>query len=215
MLLMKLQILTFFLLFLLGLQNFDLFAAECCKRDYLYIRNAKISTSKEVQKFSFLKHRDKTIKPMLGGHYISPGDNLVILIREFDCGRTSVIDDESFKKITIEIEKYISYIPIGLNSPAVKFNYSAGSSAWIKSGGGGYSTRGTGKISIMDLEQNELLLELDVKLLIHIRKTIFHEAKNVQIEIRKEYVLKEITIDELTPWLGVPDPSEFGEVYAE
>ncbi len=209
------KMMALFLLFYIGSQKVELFAEVCCKRDYLYIRNAKISTSEEIQKFKFLKERKKTIKPLLEGHYISPGNNLVILIREFDCGRTSTIDDELFRKMTIEIEKYISYISLDLSSPTIKVNYSNGSSAWAFRTGGAYSSTGTGKIKIIDLEENMLLLEVDVKLLCKLSKESFPKNKTIQKIIKKEYILKESSIDELTPWLGVPDPSWDPELYAE
>ncbi len=204
-----------FLTFLILLWSGTLFADLCCKREYLYLKNARISTSADIHEYGFLEERNKTTNRVLSGHYISPGNNLVVLFRESDCGDPSVDDDQTFTKITIEIENYKSYTPISLSSPEVKFRYSHGNSRYMYRGAGINSSTGSGEITIMERNNKYLFIKMDIKLQAEPAEGFFHKDKSLEKRLYKTRALKEISMDEITPWLGAPNPSIDREVYPD
>jgi len=148
---------------------------------------------------------------LLSGHYVEADDNLVLLIRSFDRGSFFSIDDEGYEKLSIEIKSYRIGEPIYLNSPDISFYYSRGSSAFINKGHGVYSASGSGEIIIKRKEKNRLIVKIDLSLNAEPAGAYPFEAEKV--EIKGEYIFIEKQVSELTPWLGMPDPSLGKEVY--
>lgn len=148
---------------------------------------------------------------MLNGHYVTSGNNLVLLIRKFDIGSFFTIDDESYEKLTIEIKNYTVGVPIKFDSPDIHFYYSRGSCGFVYKGQGVYSTSGSGNLIIKKVEKDNIVVELDF--------TSWAEPagsfplKGKKIQVHDLLLFKEKKIAELTPWLGIPGSSFGEEVY--
>jgi len=186
-------------------------AIGCSSTHTYYIKGAKLVDNKENEEAKFLRERTEPVRLLLNGHYIKSGDYLVILVRKFDRGNLLAIDDEGYEKLTIEIKRYMIDTPISLDSGDVDFYYSSGSSGFVSRGHGVYATHGTGEITIKDIGRNELLIKMDISLLAKPAGSFPFEERTVHI--KEELVVKEMTINRLTPWLGVADPSPGKEVY--
>lgn len=153
------------------------------------------------------KLRNSSIERLLSGHYIEFGNNLIILIRKFDVGDPDAVDDETYEKITFEIKNYQESKPISVNSPDVKFYYSSGASAFISRGAGVFSSEASGIIVIEKKRPNRLRIKLDVLLLAKPAREGTALIKERTVTLKDEYVLKKISLGQLTPWLGVRRPS--------
>jgi hypothetical protein len=133
------------------------------------------------------------------------------LIRKFDKGKLFTIDDETYEKLTIEIRNLKIGVPITLGSGDIRFYYSTGSCGFIYKGHGLYSTDGSGEITINKVKKNKILANIDLSIVANPAGTFPFEGKRIQI--RETLIFDEIRITDLTPWLGVPNPSLGKEVY--
>jgi hypothetical protein len=200
------QLISYLVVFLL------IFSAIGCSRTHTYyLKQARLVDYKMDDEAQFLRERKEEVKLLLHGHYIKSGDYLIILLRKFERGSLFAIDDEGYEKLTIEIKEYKSDVPISLSSNDINFYYSSGSSGFISRAHGVYSSHGSGEITIKDIGAGKLFIKMNISLMAKPAGPFPFEERIVKI--KEEVVAKEMTIDRLTPWLGVPDPSSGKEVY--
>ena len=186
---------------------------SCSTRSFFYVNDAKMLSISERNELIDNKNRSEPIKLLLNGHYIESGKNLVLLIRKFDVGKRTAIDDEYFEKLTIEIKKYELGKPIKLESPDIQLYYSEGPSGFIYKGHGYYSTCGSGYIIINKTNTNTLVAEINITTMAKSAGVFPSPPEGWEVNFKGKYSFKEIKISKLTPWLGVPDSSYSKEVY--
>lgn len=189
---------------------FSLLLIGCSQTQLIYLKDAELARSVEAPEYAFLKNRPEGVKLLLNGHYVKSGNNLVLLIRKFDAGKLFTIDDETYEKLTIEIKSFKIGVPVILGSDDISFYYSSGSSGFIHKGHGVYSTGGSGSVTIKEIEENRVVADMDIWVLAKSAGVFSFERS---IQIRGTFVFNEKRISDLTPWLGVPDPSFGREVY--
>jgi hypothetical protein len=183
-----------------------------CSRTHLFhINGARLFEHGELEKEPFLAKRSDGAKTLLSGHYIRPGNNLVILIRKFDPGSPVAIDDETFEKLTIEIKKTSVGSPIDASSSGIRISYSTGASAFIGKGHGLHSTEVSGQVVITEIDKHRLKVKLKLLIMTEPAGAFPFEGRTVQVN--EEYTTHEIAIGELTPWLGIPSDPIGKEVY--
>lgn len=185
----------------------------CAKTQSLYIRNGKMwdnikksnhetmSNQSVNDEYQLVKEKCKNL--LLGGHYIISGEKLLILIRKWNPGKLFVVDDEYYEKLTIEIGDINIRGQIDINDGGIKLFYSKGGSSWIHQCAGIYSSEGRGKVTIMNTKKNELKAFIDIKL-VPLSADQFEVQKEIHID--EKYTLKEISVKDLTPWLGLQNP---------
>ncbi len=183
----------------------------CSNMSLYYVKDAKINIFSENDKKTIAGNRQESSKLLLNGHYIKPGNNLVLLVRRFDKGSIFTVDDESYEKLTVEIKNYTFDKPIKLSSPDVRFYYSNGSSGFVSKGHGVYSASGSGSIIVKKNKMNKIAVELNLIILAKPAGAFPFEGRTVKIQ--ELLIFKEIQIAGLTPWLGVPGLSLGEEVY--
>lgn len=190
--------------------TFSFLLVGCSQTQLIYLRDAELAGSIETPEYAFLKNRPEGVKLLLNGHYVKSGTNLVLLMRKFDKGKLFTIDDETYEKLTIEIKNLKIGIPIILGSDDISFHYSKGSIAFIDKGAGVYSTDGTGRITIKDIEGNKIVADIDISVSAKSAGVFPFERS---ISIMGTFVFSEKRVSDLTPWLGIPNPSLGREVY--
>lgn len=189
---------------------FSLLLIGCSQTQLIYLKDAELARSIETPEHRFLKNRPEGGKLLLNRHYVKSGNNLVLLIRKFNRGSLFTTDSATYEKLTIEIKRFKIGIPLILGSDHVSFYYSKGNIAFIYKGAGMYSTDGLGSITIKDIGENKIAADIDI--LVSARSAgVFPFGKSIQI--RGTFVFSEKKINDLTPWLGIPDPSFGREVY--
>lgn len=178
---------------------------------FYYIKEANMIAFPESKGDAFSGNRPKSAKLLLNGHYVKAGDSLVLLIRRFDNGCVFTVDDETYEKLTIEIKNYTLGVPIQLGSNDIRFYYSSGSSAFVSKGHGVYSATGSGNVVVNKVEKNRIFVDLDLTILTEPSGTF--PFKGREVKIQGSFPFKEKLLPDLSPWLGVPDPSLGKEVY--
>jgi len=176
-----------------------------------YVKDAKLISFADVDESAFFGKRPEPTKLLLNGHYVTSGNNLVLLIRRYDKGNLFTIDDESYEKLTIEIKKYTVDIPIKFDSPEIHFYYSSGSCGFVSKGHGVYSTSGSGNLIIKKVEEDNIVVKLDFTSWAEPAGSFPFEGKKIKVQGLLSF--KEKKVANLTPWLGVPDSSSGKEVY--
>ena len=183
-----------------------------CSNTYLFhINGAMVLEQREIEKEPVFANRSAGAKALLRGHYVGPGNNLVILIRRFDPGSPLAIDDETFEKLTIEINKANIGTPIDANSSEMKISYSTGAAAFVAKGHGVHSTLVSGHAVIRENNKGKLKVKLNLLIKTEPAGSFPFEGRTVRID--EEYTSHEISIEDLTPWLGKPSDSIAEEVY--
>jgi hypothetical protein len=163
-----------------------------------------------------LAGRDPAIERLLAGHYIERGEHLVLLIRAFDEGKSLVIDDETYDKLTLEIRHYELGIPLQLNSPEVKLYYSRGTAAFISRADGVFSSRASGTLVIEEKGESHLLIKIDAEIVPQPARQDLPFLRSEKLEpvtINAQFALTKIALEDLTPWLGVRHPSYYKEIH--
>lgn len=183
----------------------------CSKSDLVYVEHAKLHKLDVNGDLGFVKGRTKEVNLLLSGHYVEPGNDLVLLMRHFCGGDLFAIDDETYEKISIEINDYKIGIPIMLNSDAIRFYYSSGSSGFAYKGHGVYSSTGVGEITIDDINKEGLKVKFNITVLA--RPAGIFPSKSKEVKINGIYLFRKVNIEELSPWLGTLAPSVGKEVY--
>jgi hypothetical protein len=179
------------------------------RTSYLYY----LEEGQMVDRCQGLAGRDAAIERLLAGHYIERGEHLVLLIRAFDEGNPRVIDDETYEKLTVELRSYEIGTPIELSSPEVKLYYSSGGAPWISRASGVFSSEASGKIVIEEKNANHLRLKLQITIPAKQARESTALIKKRTVEIKEGYTLQKISLEQLTPWLGMRHPSYHKEVY--
>jgi len=85
---------------------------------------------------------------LLSNHSTVPGTHVVLSSRVHDMGGITIIDDETYELLTVEIEEPRSGETISVPSPRVHLFYSTGGSAWVHHCAGIFGTAATGSISL-------------------------------------------------------------------
>lgn len=196
---------------IISLMALTILCIGCSQTQLFYLRNAELAKSFEGPEYAFLKSRPESIRMLLNGHYVKPGKNLVLLIRRFDRGKLFTIDDEIYEKLTIQIRSFKTGVPISLDSNDISFYYSSGASGFIYKGHGVFSEHGSGEITIRDIENNRIVADIDFSILAKPAGPFPFEDKRIQI--RDSFIFRGKRINDLTPWLGLPDPNPGKEVY--
>jgi len=147
----------------------------------------------------------------LAGHHIQPGDSLVLLARTWDHGSLSVIDDEKYTKLTVEIAKYEPDVPLKIPGQGLKLFYVYGASAWVRQAAGVSSAEATGTILIRSKGHGRLTAEIDVVVAARDPNEPLETPR--EIRIRETRTFSRIAFEDLTPWLGRCHPSPGREVY--
>jgi hypothetical protein len=187
----------------------------CTQRQLVYVQGGSLpEPGIQSARSSYVLDRDERVNLLLSGHYVEDGENLVLLIRTFDPGSIVAIDDETFEKLTIEIEKDSIHVgePITLRSSGARFFYSRGVSGYIYRAHGVYSTDGSGTIEILDANNDSMTVDIDMTINVKpARKSVALEEGVVRKSAKLTF--KRISVDELTPWLGMPNQEYAKEVY--
>ncbi len=189
---------------------FSLLLIGCSQTQLIYLKDAELARSIEAPDYAFLKNRPEGVKLLLNGHYVKSGNNLVLLIRKFNRGSLFTTDRATYEKLTIEIKRFKIGVPLILGSDDLSFYYSKGNIAFIYKGAGMYSTDGSGSVTIKEIEENKIAADIDIWALAKSAGVFSFERS---IQITGTFVFNEKRISDLTPWLGVPDPSFGREVY--
>jgi hypothetical protein len=180
----------------------------CANTNFYYLEGGEL-----IDRCQGVSNRNHAIERLLAGHYIESGDKLILLVRKFDKGKLDAIDDETYEKITLEIQSYNEGKPMQMSSPHVKFYYSSGASAFISRGSGVFSSEAFGTIVIEKKEKSRLRVKLDILILTKPAREGTVLIKERSVAIKEDYVLKKISLWQLTPWLGVRHPPYYKEVY--
>ena len=189
-----------------------IFLLGCSTSSYKYIDGAELSLLSERSDYNFINDRDKEINLLLQGHYLEQGKNTILMLRTFDAGEFLGSDDETFQKLSIELQDKRVGVPIDINTHNIKFYYSSGVSGFIYRGHGVYSKDGTGKVTIIDKKGG--LLTVDINMKIHTKPARESVALSEGVvEFKGVYQFRQITIPELTPWLSMPIKDYSKEVY--
>ncbi len=147
---------------------------------------------------------------LLKGHHAVPGNNLLLLIRHFEPGDLLSIDDELFEKFSFEVCSYELGVPVNIGSPDVIIRYSAGGSSFIRKGWGVYSESGVGTITILCMEKDKIVANIEFSTTAE-SVGLFSFEENVKIQ--GSYTFNRMEMSNLTPWIGAPGNSIAEEVY--
>jgi hypothetical protein len=85
---------------------------------------------------------------LLHNHELRSGNDLVLSYKRHNAGSVSVIDDEWYEILSVEIKDAADMESIALPSPRVRLFYSKGGSAWIHHCAGRYATSAIGTIEL-------------------------------------------------------------------
>jgi hypothetical protein len=198
--------------FILNMCLAGLLTASGCKTTKLYyIRNANMIPFSDAHTLTATNNRPVFVNYLLNGHYITKGDSIVLIVRRFDTGNFFAIDDEHYEKLTFEIRKYSIGVPMRINSPNIKIYYSSGTSGFISKGHGVFSSYGSGTITIKKAEKHKLVVGVD--LFITAKPAGPFPFSDRNIHFQETLSFQEKLLNELTPWLGIPDTKYGHEVY--
>ena len=185
----------------------SLLTPACASAHFYYLENAQVEAPcHEVQ------GREPGIARLLDGHHIGAGDKVVLLVRKFDYGELTSVDDEIFEKLTIQIRKAEVGAPVSLDSSDVLVTYSRGGAAWISRPVGVYSSSVSGSLLIAERQKDHLRVEIDLTVEARPAKA-WAGMTGRTIRIRESRVFTRLGLRDLTPWLGRCDPSIYKEVY--
>lgn len=188
-----------------------LLLSGCSTMQLYYVKDANMISFSESNKKAFNRNRPEPARLLLNGHYVQSGNDLVLLIRKFDKGNIFTVDDETYEKLTIEIKSYTLGEPIQLDSPDIRFYYSSGSSGFVSKGHGVYSASGSGSVVVKKVEKNTIVVDLN--LVIWAEPAGPFPFKGRKVQMQGSFSFKEKQLSDLSPWLGVPNPSLGKEVY--
>jgi len=179
----------------------------CNSRRFLYLERAAV-----VEDCRASDERPPGVQRLLAGHHIERGRALVLIGRTFDPGSLLTIDDETYKKLTIEIPTYDPDVPIKIPGPGLKVFYTTGSAAWVRRAVGVSSTNATGAIVIRNKTRERLTAKID--LIVHVKEPLQPpDRASREVKIQEEHTFTKIDLEDLTPWLGTCHPSPSKEVY--
>lgn len=159
----------------------------------------------EREDFSSANALDKKRKDLpVAFHRIKSGNGTIIALRMFDPVDTTTADDELFEKVTIWMEqlKPGSYT---FGKDKMKAYYSRGGSAWPKAECGYVLDNGTLKISEGKNGKSQITISTEAKCNNPFQKGNFR--------ISKTYTAKNITVKEVTPWIGKKGEHIYDETY--
>lgn len=143
-------------------------------------------------------------------HRLKRGAGTVFGFRAYSPGRVGIIDDETYRKITVWIAHPLPAstleMPFGDDTRAI-MAVSEGSSAWPRSGCSRVATAGTVQVQ-----------RTHGRCRITIHADTMVSGKITPIDCAAEKVdltfeAKEIAFDELTPWLGLEGLHPYDETY--
>jgi hypothetical protein len=113
----------------------------------------------------------------------------------------------------LELHNYVVGTPIEVSSPEVKLYYSRGGAAWISHTNGVFSSEAYGTIVIEEKNGNHLWLKLQITIHTTPAKESTSRIEKRTVDIKEEFTLQKISLEQLTPWLGMRHPSYHKEVY--
>jgi hypothetical protein len=179
----------------------------CTSERFHYLENAAVIENCRVG-----DERPAAVSRLLAGHYIGPGHGLILIARKFDPGSLLAVDDETYEKLTIGIDRHEVGVPMNVPQPGIRLFYSAGSAAFIRRAAGAFSTGASGTIVIVNKSDRQLTARLDLVILVR-KPSDSPEAVPREVKIKEERTFKSLDIEKLTPWLGTCQPSFDKEVY--
>lgn len=183
--------------------------AGCSHRDTFFVDDAELADADYL----------RTLKPRVRGeletrygvqaHRIEPGVGTVLGLREFNPGGWSIIDDETFLKVTIWARAPVSGdVPLdGLSSDVVVL-YTRGGSAWPETSCSGYVTGGT-----LRIEPRGAATWVRVEGILSVASTHQGRRDCDGRAVVAEFEAREIDVGELTPWLGKEAEHVYRETY--
>lgn len=178
----------------------------------VFIRNADFESA-DLKTFANCKwiydNQEKAANQLVHFHRIKSGNGVILAYRRYDQGNRSTLDDEDFEKVTILLPELVSgKFELGKDSK-VRGYYTAGGSAWVRSVCGGELTQGN--VEILKTDDGEL--KVRIQSTVYCEKTDLSEQQSVFIET--EQVFKEISLNQVTPWIGKWSKRYYDEVYPD
>ncbi len=184
--------------------------ASCSRLDLYYVRHSELVGDKGLS--------DAELTPvgagrwLVEGHHIRRGGDLVLLMRRYDRGSLFIIDDEGFKKLTIEIPAAELGRSIPVDVPPARLYYSQASSPFVGRGEGFYAARGEGYVTIVRVFERGIEARVDVTVrAARPPGAAFKHQKDVSIS--GDFLFTEICLEDLTPWLGSGTDSVLRQAY--
>ncbi|MEJ2404033.1 MAG: hypothetical protein P8171_07045 [Candidatus Thiodiazotropha sp.] len=186
------------------------------KQDTFYLRNAQFSDFDYLSNFyKKLENKDEIEVPRermnIYVHRLSKGKGLILAYRWYTNGDTMIVDDESFKKITIWLAKSPASFPVKYDFSSkqnIKGAYTSGGSAWPRSACSGYIESGT-----MTLTESGSSYAVKIKATVYpAGSSLFRDYCKEQ-KIDYEFSASELEFSDLTPWLGLKGEHPYAETY--
>ncbi len=183
------------------------------KEDTFVIQNAELADAGHLQR---LESQDANTKvhrqddfPVYA-HRLKRGTGTVVGFRAYSPGSIGIIDDESYRKITVWIAGPTPTSPVeirlGQDSQA-QLVFSDGGSAWPRSGCAGYGASG-----VVRLEPRNGKFTVTIGADINRAGSAFPERCGSE-RVDLTFTAKEILFEALTPWLGSRGDHPYEETY--
>jgi hypothetical protein len=183
------------------------------KQDTFVLQNAEFDDANYLRKIDsskgderFLNHRDYV--PVYA-HRLKRGSGAIFAHRFYSNGDFWIIDDEGYRKVTIWIAGGLprSAVNLPLDDASKCLLVSAhGGSAWEQAGCSGYGTSGTVRVEPAGRH---------FKITIHADVTPVgndHDRCGSE-KVDLVFQAKEISFEDLTPWLGIAGRDPYDETY--
>jgi hypothetical protein len=139
-----------------------------------------------------------------GASQIGAGSRVVLKLREWDPGEVFTTDDESYRKVTIELSPVVVGERVPVGDPRMKVVLSDGSSVWDVSRCG--SETGEGSVLVERYAGDSLTAQLALSMDCRYR---YPKIPAEIVRVEGTFRFREISFAELSPWLdgGIDGPA--------
>jgi len=168
------------------------FTCTCAEAAAYYVERAElVGATKcaltERQAYSNLSHEQPQIPiyvdRLLGGHCIGHGRGLVLHRSELSRSAADIGDASQFSQITIFIpSRDVKKGAILAPKHGFKLYYSEGSSAWIHKGAGNYGEKNRGRIRVIDVRPDAVVLEIALEIELKDARTEQSTRRNYEFD---------------------------------
>jgi hypothetical protein len=175
-------------------------------QDAFYVQNAQFRTSiKELKLF----HGNNEF--LITQHRIKKGAGGIIAIRHFTSGNWFMSDDESYMKLTLHFPKFLEESETHKTFHEGEFVgfYSAGPSAFPDNGVYGLVEKGSIEVEKIDGDFLKVVLNIEFR----VADLITADKRNELVNLNNSYMLKNRSIQNITPWEGREGASQYDESY--